>query len=155
MALDRVEDVVVATLEQKPCEATHWSRKSMADRSGLSKSTIGRIWREFGLKPHRAATFKLSTVDPPFIEKVVDLVGLGHNPPERAVVLCVDEKSQIQARRRSSQGGQTLPMYPKMLGPTASDRLRNLPRCRSRREPPNVHRWGTADAAVRGGRSRN
>jgi transposase len=89
--LDRIEDVVVATLEQTPRNATHWSRTSMAERSGLSKSTIGRIWRDFGLQPHRADTFKLST-DPLFIDKVVDVVGLYHNPPERAVVLCVDEK---------------------------------------------------------------
>jgi Transposase and inactivated derivatives len=93
ITVDQVEDVIVATLEQTPRNATHWSRKSMAERSGLSKSTIGRIWKDFGLKPHRADTFKLST-DPLFIEKVVDVVGLYHNPPERAVVLCVDEKSQ-------------------------------------------------------------
>jgi transposase len=93
ISLDQVEDVVVATLEQTPRNATHWSRRSMADRSGLSKSTIGRIWRDFGLKPHRADTFKLST-DPLFIEKVVDVVGLCHNPPERAVVLCVDERAR-------------------------------------------------------------
>jgi transposase len=110
ISLDRVEDVVVATLEQTPRNATHWSRASMADRSGLSKSTIGRIWRDFGLKPHRADTFKLST-DPLFIEKVVDVVGLYHNPPERAVVLCVDEKSQVQALDRSQP---VLPMMPGM-----------------------------------------
>jgi transposase len=98
--LERVEEVVVTTLEQIPRNATHWSRTSMAAKSGLSKSTIGRIWRDFGLKPHQADTFKLST-DPQFIEKVVDVVGLYHHPPERAVVLCVDEKSQIQALDRS------------------------------------------------------
>ena len=103
ITLDQVEDVVVTTLEQVPRNATHWSRASMADRSGLSKSTIGRIWRDFGLKPHRADTFKLST-DPLFIEKVVDVIGLYHNPPERAVVLCVDEKSQVQALDRSQPG---------------------------------------------------
>jgi transposase len=110
IGLDRVEDVVVATLEQTPRNATHWSRKSMAERSGLSKSTIGRIWRDFGLKPHLADTFKLST-DPLFVEKVVDVVGLCHNPPQRAVVLCVDEKSQVQALDRSSP---VLPMMPGM-----------------------------------------
>jgi transposase len=108
IGLDRVEDVVVATLEQTPVNATHWSRASMAQRSGLSRSTIGRIWRDFGLKPHRVDTFTLSK-DPLFVEKVVDVVGLYHNPPERAVVLCVDEKSQIQALDRSQP---VLPMMP-------------------------------------------
>src|SRR5688572_9422200 len=91
ITVDQVEAVVVATLEETPPDATHWSRKQMADRSGLSKSTIGRIWRTFGLKPHLTDSFKLST-DPLFVEKVVDIVGLYHNPPERAVVLCVDEQ---------------------------------------------------------------
>jgi transposase len=94
VSVDRVAEVIVATLESRPGNATHWSRTSMAGRSGLSKSTIGRIWRDFGLKPHRADMFKLST-DPLFVEKVIDVVGLYHNPPERAVVLCVDEKSQM------------------------------------------------------------
>ena len=91
-----------------PPDATHWSRSSMAGRSGLSKSTIGRIWRKFDIKPHLTGTFKLST-DPLFVEKVVDVVGLYHNPPERAVVLCVDEKSGIQALDRSQP---VLPMMP-------------------------------------------
>ena len=110
ITLDQVEAVVAATLEDKPLNATHWSRASMAKRSGLSRSTIGRIWRDFGLQPHRSDTFKLST-DPLFVEKVVDVVGLYHNPPEKAVVLCVDEKSQVQALDRSQP---VLPMMPGM-----------------------------------------
>lgn len=82
--------------ESSPGKDTHWSRASMAERTGLSKSTIGRIWRKFDLKPHLQDSFKLST-DPLFVDKVVDVVGLYHDPPERAVVLCVDEKSQIRA----------------------------------------------------------
>jgi transposase len=121
IALDRVEDVVVSTLEQTPRNATHWSRTSMAERSGLSKSTIGRIWRDFGLKPHRAETFKLST-DPLFVEKVVDVIGLYHHPPERAVVLCVDEKSQVQALDRSQP---VLPMMPGMPERRTHDYVRN------------------------------
>jgi transposase len=121
ITLDQVEDVVVATLEQTPSNATHWSRASMAQRSGLSRSTIGRIWRDFGLKPHRTDTFKLST-DPLFVEKVVDVVGLYHNPPERAVVLCVDEKSQVQALDRSQP---VLPMMPGMPERRSHDYVRH------------------------------
>ena len=119
--LDQVEDVVVATLEGVPGKDTHWSRASMARRTGLSKSTIGRIWRKFDLKPHLQDSFKLST-DPFFVEKVVDVAGLYHNPPERAVVLCVDEKSQIQALDRSQP---VLPMMPGMPERRTHDYLRH------------------------------
>ncbi len=103
VTLDQVEDVLVATLEQVPAAAAHWSRASMAKKAGLSKSTIGRIWRDSGLKPHLAGGFKLSS-DPMLAGKVVDVAGLYHDPPEKAVVLCVDEKSQIQAYPGSVPG---------------------------------------------------
>jgi hypothetical protein len=82
--------VIVKTLESTPKDATHWSTRSMAQASGLSQSTVSRIWRTFGLQPHRTQTFKLST-DPLFVDKVRDVVGLYLDPPERALVLCVDE----------------------------------------------------------------
>ena len=95
-----VERVIALTLEATPKDATHWSTRSMARRSGLSHNTVSRIWRAFALQPHRTETFKLSA-DPLFIEKVRDIVGLYLNPPDRALVLCVDEKSQIQALDRT------------------------------------------------------
>jgi transposase len=104
----RVEDVVTQTLESQPAVATHWSTRGMARAAGLSQTAVARIWRAFGLKPHRHETFKLST-DPFFVEKVRDVVGLYLDPPERAVVLCVDEKSQVQALDRTQP---TLPMTP-------------------------------------------
>jgi transposase len=105
---EAVERVVTATLETKPAHATHWSTRGMAKASGLSQATVGRIWRAFGLKPHRADTFKLST-DPYFVEKVRDIAGVYLSPPERAIVLCVDEKPQVQALERTQP---VLPMAP-------------------------------------------
>ena len=118
---EQVEDVVVATLESVPENATHWSRAKMAQRSGLSPSTIGRIWRAFALKPHRADSFKLSN-DPLFVEKVYDICGLYLNPPEMAVVLSVDEKSQVQALARSQPA---FPMMPGMCEQRTHDYLRH------------------------------
>jgi transposase len=121
ITVEQVEDVLVATLESTPANATHWSRASMAQRSGLSKSTVGRIWRAFELKPHRTDTFKLSN-DPLFVEKVYDVVGLYLDPPEAAVVLCVDEKSQVQALARSQPA---FPMMPGMPEKRTHDYLRH------------------------------
>ena len=118
---EQVEDVVVATLESTPDNATHWSRASMAKRSGLSKSTIGRIWKSFELQPHRSEHYKLSN-DPLFVEKVYDVVGLYLDPPESAMVLCVDEKSQIQALARSQPA---FPMMPGMPEKRTHDYVRN------------------------------
>ncbi|MET8031197.1 IS630 family transposase [Streptomyces avermitilis] len=121
LSIDQVETVVITTLEQLPKNATHWSRTSMAQHSGLPKSTVGRIWRQFQLKPHLADTFKLST-DPLFVEKVYDVVGLYCNPPEGAVVLPVDEKSQIQALHWSQP---VLPTMPGMPERRTHDHVRN------------------------------
>ena len=121
ISVDQVEDVVVATLESTPPNATHWTRSKMAQRTGLSKSTIGEIWKKFGLKPHRVDHFKLSN-DPLFIEKLYDVVGLYLNPPEAAVVLCVDEKSQVQALARSQPA---LPMMPGMPERRTHDYVRH------------------------------
>ena len=105
----QVERVLTRTLESQPAAATHWSTRDMAKACGLSQSTISRIWRAFSLAPHRSETFKLSR-DPLLIEKVRDIVGLYLAPPDRALVLCVDEKSQIQALDRTAP---LLPMRPR------------------------------------------
>lgn len=105
---DQIEEVIRLTLESTPKEATHWSTRQMASRCGLSRQAISRIWRAFGLQPHRSETFTLSN-DPYFVDKVRDVVGLYLDPPENALVLCVDEKTQVQALERSQP---LLPMRP-------------------------------------------
>jgi transposase len=104
----QVEDVVTKTLESMPVNSTHWSTRLMAETTGLSQTAIVRIWRAFGLQPHRVENFKFSK-DPQFVEKVRDIVGLYLNPPDRAIVLCVDEKSQVQALNRTQP---ILPLAP-------------------------------------------
>lgn len=106
---DVIESIIATTLEQKPKAASHWSTRLMAEHVGLSKSMISNVWRAFRLQPHRQETFKLSS-DPLFIEKVRDVVGLYLNPPDKALVMCVDEKTQIQALNR------TQPLMPMTLG---------------------------------------
>jgi transposase len=100
---DKVEEIINATLQTRPAGATHWSCRTMAEEQGVSKATISRIWQSHGLKPHRTKAFKLSR-DPKFLEKLTDVVGLYLNPPDKALVLCVDEKSQIQALDRTQPG---------------------------------------------------
>jgi transposase len=117
----KIEQVIVTTLETTPRDATHWSTRALAARTGLSQSTITRVWRAFGLQPHRSETFKLSR-DPQFIEKLRDIVGLYLQPPERALVLCVDEKSQIQALDRSQP---LLPMRPGQVERRTHDYVRH------------------------------
>jgi transposase len=116
-----VEEVVTKTLEEKPKAATHWSTRGMAEAVGLSQSAIVRIWNAFGLKPHKADTFKLST-DPCFVEKVRDVVGLYMSPPENAIVLSVDEKGQIQALDRTQP---LLPLTPGQAERGTPDYVRN------------------------------
>ena len=119
---ERVEEVIVKTLESEPPDGgTQWSTRQMAAATGLNQTAVSRIWRAFGLQPHRQDTWKLSK-DPLFIEKVRDIVGLYLDPPERAVVLCVDEKSQIQALDRSAP---TLPMLPGTPARATHDYKRN------------------------------
>jgi transposase len=117
----QIEQVIVRTLESKPPAATHWSTRTMAQATGINQTAISRIWRAFSLAPHRAETFKLSK-DPLFIDKVRDIVGLYMNPPERALVLCVDEKSQIQALDRTAP---LLPMGPGQIERRTHDYMRH------------------------------
>ncbi|MFE5539995.1 IS630 family transposase [Streptomyces sp. NPDC056492] len=118
---EQVAALVTRTLESTPKGATHWSTRSMAKETGLSQSTVSRIWRAFGLQPHRFETFKLST-DPYFVDKVHDVIGLYLDPPERALVFCVDEKSQIQALDRSQP---VLPMMPAVPERRTADYVRH------------------------------
>lgn len=118
---DKIRQIVEATLHTKPKDATHWSCRSMARVQGVSPSTIHKIWKAHGLQPHRVKTFKLSR-DPKFVEKLTDVVGLYMNPPDKAVVLCVDEKSQIQALDRSQPG---LPMKKGRCGTMTHDYKRH------------------------------
>ena len=119
--VDKVKAVVDATVQTKPKGMTHWSCRLMAKSQGVSKSTISNIWRSHNLKPHRVKTFKLSR-DPKFLSKLTDVIGLYLNPPERAVVLCVDEKSQIQALDRTQPG---LPLKKGRCGTMTHDYKRN------------------------------
>lgn len=117
----RIKSVIDATLQSKPQASTHWSCRTMAEEQGISKSTVSNIWRSHNLKPHRTETFKLSR-DPRFLEKLTDVVGLYLNPPDKAIVLCIDEKSQIQALDRTQPG---LPLKKGRCGTMTHDYKRN------------------------------
>src|ERR1700758_3545650 len=119
--IDKIAAIVDATLQTKPAGMTHWSCRTMAESQGVSKSTVSNIWRAHNLQPHRTKTFKLSR-DPQFLEKMTDVVGLYLNPPQEAVVLCVDEKSQIQALDRTQPG---LPIKKGRCGTMTHDYKRN------------------------------
>ena len=120
-AADKIEEVISATLQTLPKGATQWSCRTMAQKQGVSKATINRIWQSHGLQPHRVKAFKLSR-DPKFLEKLTDVVGLYLNPPEKALVLCIDEKSQIQALDRTQPG---LPIKKGRCGTMTHDYKRN------------------------------
>jgi transposase len=121
VSAEKVEEIVQATLHSKPANATHWSCRTMAQAQGVSKNTIQRIWDAHGLQPHRVKSFKLSR-DKRFVEKLTDVVGLYLSPPDKAVVLCVDEKSQVQALDRTQPG---LPMKRGRCGTMTHDYKRN------------------------------
>ena len=118
---DKIENIINATLQTRPLGATHWSCRTMAKAQGVSKATVNRIWQSHGLQPHRMKSFKLSR-DPKFLEKLTDVVGLYLNPPEKALVLCIDEKSEIQALDRTQPG---LPMKKGRCGTRTHDYKRN------------------------------
>lgn len=118
---EKVEEIIYATLQSKPKGATHWSCRTMAEKQGISKATVNRIWQSHSLQPHRVEGFKLSR-DLKFLEKLTDVVGLYLNPPEKALVLCVDEKSQIQAIDRTQPG---LPLKKGRCGTMTHDYKRN------------------------------
>jgi transposase len=118
---DKIDEIINATLQTRPAGATHWSCRTMAQKHGVSKATVNRIWQSHGLQPHRIKQFKLSR-DPRFLEKLIDVVGLYINPPEKALVLCVDEKSQIQALDRTQPG---LPLKKGRCGTMTHDYKRN------------------------------
>jgi len=118
---ERIKAVIDATLQSKPKGMTHWSCRLMAAHQGISKSTVSNVWRSHNIKPHRTKTFKLSR-DPKFLEKLTDVVGLYLNPPDKAILLCVDEKSQIQALNRTQPG---LPLKKGRLGTLTHDYKRN------------------------------
>src|SRR5437588_9596926 len=120
-SIDKIAAIVDATLQTKPAGMTHWSCRTLAHSQGVSKSTVNNIWRAHHLQPHRTKTFKLSR-DPKFLEKMTDVVGLYLNPPQQAIVLCVDEKSQIQALDRTQPG---LPMKKGRCGTMTHDYKRN------------------------------
>src|SRR5256884_1616753 len=119
--IDKIAAIVDATLQTKPAGMTHWSCRTLAQSQGVSKSTVNNIWRAHNLQPHRTETFKLSR-DPKFLEKMTDVVGLYLNPPQQAIILCVDEKSQIQALDRTQPG---LPIKPGRCGTMTHDYKRN------------------------------
>jgi transposase len=118
---DKIDEIINATLQTRPAGATHWSCRTMAEKQGVSKATVNRIWQSHGLQPHRIKQFKLSR-DPRFLEKLIDVVGLYINPPEKALVLCVDEKSQIQALDSTQPG---LPLKKGRCGTMTHDYKRN------------------------------
>jgi transposase len=131
----QIEEVITRTLETKPEGATHWSSRSMAKACGLNQTAVSRIWRAFALQPHRSENFKLSK-DPLFIDKVRDIVGLYMDPPDHALVLCVDEKSQIQALERTAP---LLPLRPGQAERRARDYKRHArPHCLPRSMPRPV-----------------